>query len=185
MRAAGRGLTIGVNISARQLREASLVEFLRQTLEKAGLPPEHVMMEITETSLMQDDEGRLGALRELGVRLALDDFGTGYSSLSYLSRFPISHLKIDRSFIGTMGVHDEESALVRSVVELARAMDMKTVAEGIERPEQLSRVVAMGCDFGQGYLLARPMDAGAAGALLMSGATLDSVTDEAEWAVPA
>jgi diguanylate cyclase (GGDEF)-like protein/PAS domain S-box-containing protein len=185
MRSAGRGLTIGVNISARQLREATFVGFLRRALEETGLPPEHLMMEITETSLMQDDEGRLGELRSLGIRLALDDFGTGYSSLSYLSRFPISHLKIDRSFIGALGVGDDESALVRSVVELARAMNMKTVAEGIERPEQLSRMMAMGCDFAQGYLLARPMDAAAAGALLTSGATLDSVTDEAEWAVPA
>ena len=177
MRDAGRGLTMGVNISARQLREANFVDFMRASLQATGMPAEHVMLELTETSLMQDDEGRLGELRQLGIRLALDDFGTGYSSLSYLARFPIGHLKIDRSFIGELGSENEQTALVRSVVELARAMNMKTVAEGIERPEQLRRIVELGCDFGQGYLLALPLDAESAAQLLTTAATVQSVLE--------
>jgi diguanylate cyclase (GGDEF)-like protein/PAS domain S-box-containing protein len=156
---AGRDdLVVSVNLSARQLREPEVVDWVRQALTAAELAPEHLMLELTESGLMQDDEGRLHEIRAMGVRLALDDFGTGYSSLSYLSRFPIEILKIDRSFTSQLGAELEDSALVRSVVQLAAAMNMRTVAEGIERPEQLARVTALGCDFAQGYLLGRPMD---------------------------
>jgi diguanylate cyclase (GGDEF)-like protein/PAS domain S-box-containing protein len=157
---AGRDdLVLGVNLSARQLREPEIVDWVRDALATAELPPERLMLELTESSLMQDDEGRLHEIRALGVQLALDDFGTGYSSLSYLSRFPIDVLKIDRSFTVELGGELEDSALVRSVIQLAAAMNMRTVAEGIERPEQLARVTALGCDLAQGYLLGRPMDA--------------------------
>ena len=118
-------------------------------------------MEITETVLLEDDAANIRRLHELhglGLRIALDDFGTGYSSLSYLSRFPIDILKIDRSFVSSLGSRHDESALIRSVVQLAASMKLKTVAEGIERPEQLERVKELGCDFGQGFLLAKPMD---------------------------
>ena len=156
---AGRDdLVMSVNLSARQLREPEIVGWVSGALAAAHLPPERLMLELTESSLMQDDDGRLHEIRDLGVRLALDDFGTGYSSLSYLSRFPIDVLKIDRSFTRELGSELEDSALVRSVIQLAAAMNMQTVAEGIERPEQLARVTALGCDFAQGYLIGRPMD---------------------------
>jgi EAL domain-containing protein (putative c-di-GMP-specific phosphodiesterase class I) len=116
------------------------------------------------------------------VSLALDDFGTGYSSLSYLSRFPVDILKIDRSFVASLGGESEESALVRSVVQLAASMNLKTVAEGIELPAQLERVRALGCDFGQGYWLARPMDAIRATVLVREGGRLRLDTDDTEVA---
>jgi diguanylate cyclase (GGDEF)-like protein/PAS domain S-box-containing protein len=166
-------LVLSVNLSARQLREPDIVAWVRNALAKADLAPARLMLELTESSLMQDDEGRLHAIRALGVTLALDDFGTGYSSLSYLSRFPIDVLKIDRSFTSELG-EVEDSALVRSVIQLASAMDMRTVAEGIERPEQLARVTALGCDFAQGYLLGRPMDPIRATGLATTHATIET-----------
>jgi diguanylate cyclase (GGDEF)-like protein/PAS domain S-box-containing protein len=179
---AGRDdLIMSVNLSARQLREPEIVDWVQEALAKARLSPERLTLELTESSLMQDDEGRLHAIRALGVTLALDDFGTGYSSLSYLSRFPIDVLKIDRSFTSELGGDVEDPALVRSVIQLAAAMNMRTVAEGIERPEQLARVTALGCDFAQGYLLGRPMDPIRATALATTHATISTVSsvDEA------
>jgi diguanylate cyclase (GGDEF)-like protein/PAS domain S-box-containing protein len=172
-------LLMSVNLSARQLREPEIVEWVGQALSGAGLPAERLMLELTESSLMQDDEGRLHEIHATGVRLALDDFGTGYSSLSYLSRFPMDVLKIDRAFTSELGGDLEDSALVRSVIQLASAMNMRTVAEGIERPEQLARVRAIGCDFAQGFLLGRPMDAERATALAGSNATLHGIVEAA------
>jgi diguanylate cyclase (GGDEF)-like protein/PAS domain S-box-containing protein len=158
-REAGRpDLKASFNLSARQLRESSIVEWVADALAATKLPPANLIVELTESGIMQDDEGRLHELRGLGVQLALDDFGTGYSSLSYLSRFPIDILKIDRSFVSSLGSRHDESALIRSVAQLAASMKLKTVAEGIERPEQLERVKELGCDYGQGFLLAKPMD---------------------------
>jgi diguanylate cyclase (GGDEF)-like protein/PAS domain S-box-containing protein len=158
-REAGRpDLMASFNLSARQLRESRIVEWVADALAATKLPPANLIVELTESGIMQDDEGRLHELRALGVQLALDDFGTGYSSLSYLSRFPIDILKIDRSFVSSLGGRHDESALIRSVVQLAASMKLKTVAEGIERPEQLERVTELGCDYGQGFLLAKPMD---------------------------
>ena len=152
-------LCVSFNMSARQLREPTVVEWVAMALAESGLPAANLIVELTESGIMQDDEGLLRQLRGLGVQLALDDFGTGYSSLSYLSRFPIDILKIDRSFIARLGGESEDSALVRSVVQLAGSMKMRTVAEGIEGPEQLERVKELGCDFGQGFFLSKPMDA--------------------------
>ena len=158
-REAGRpDLLASFNLSARQLREPNIVAWVADALSASRLPAANLIVELTESGIMQDDEGRLHELRELGVQLALDDFGTGYSSLSYLSRFPIDILKIDRSFVSSLGSRHDESALIRSVVQLAASMNLKTVAEGIERPEQLARVKELGCDYGQGFLLAKPMD---------------------------
>jgi diguanylate cyclase (GGDEF)-like protein len=172
-REAGRpDLMVSFNMSSRQLREPSVVSWIAQALAVSGLPPANLIVELTESGIMQDDEGRLQELSSLGVRLALDDFGTGYSSLSYLSRFPIDILKIDRSFIASLGGPDEESALVQSVVQLAASMKLLTVAEGIETPAQLERVRALGCDFGQGYWLAKPMDAIRATTLVRDGDVL-------------
>jgi diguanylate cyclase (GGDEF)-like protein/PAS domain S-box-containing protein len=165
-------LSISVNVSSRQLREPEFVSWVEEALALTGLDPDRLILELTESGIMQDDEGCLHALRAVGVHLALDDFGTGYSSLSYLARFPIEMLKIDQSFTAQLGTDGEDSALVRSVIHLATAMELTTVAEGIERQDQLDRLRAMGCTYGQGYLLARPMDAIRATALVKGSGTM-------------
>jgi diguanylate cyclase (GGDEF)-like protein/PAS domain S-box-containing protein len=174
-------LSVSLNVAPRQLQEAELIRWVGDALARSGLPPEHLMLELTETGIMLDEGGLLAQLRALGVRLALDDFGTGYSSLSYLARFPIDVLKIDRSFVARLGREDEDTALVRSVVQLAATMNLRTVAEGIERPEQLERVKELGCDFGQGYFFAEPMHAIGATALV-SGSTADAALQADEGA---
>jgi diguanylate cyclase (GGDEF)-like protein/PAS domain S-box-containing protein len=172
---AGHDLLVSANVSARQLREPDVVAWVDEQLRASGLPAERLIVELTESSLMQDDEGRLGELHARGLRLALDDFGTGYSSLSYLSRFPIGVLKIDRSFTASLGGDGDEAPLVRSVVQMAHAMEMRTVAEGIERAEQLARVRGLGCDYAQGFLLARPMDPERATSLVAARPTLQAL----------
>jgi EAL domain-containing protein (putative c-di-GMP-specific phosphodiesterase class I) len=169
------GLLTSVNLSARQLHDPGMVEFVSRVLTNTGLDPDQLVIELTESGIMVDDDGRLQALRALGVHLALDDFGTGYSSLSYLSRLPIEILKIDQSFIAPLGVEPEENVLVQSGVQLGTAMQLATVAEGIERPEQLARVRALGCTHAQGFLLTRPMDAISATRLVTSGNRLDDL----------
>jgi len=167
--AGSNDIKISVNLAARQLRDPAIVTMVSTVLAETGLEPDALTLELTESSIMQDDEGRLQELRGLGIHLGLDDFGTGYSSLSYLSRFPIETLKIDRSFTSRLGGPDEETALVRSVIQLATSMGMETVGEGIERPEQLERLRELGCTYGQGFLLARPMDAIRATTLATTG----------------
>jgi EAL domain-containing protein (putative c-di-GMP-specific phosphodiesterase class I) len=168
-RTAGAKISVSVNLAARQLRDPDIVAMVAGVLVETGLDPDALTLELTESSIMQDDEGRLQELRGLGIHLGLDDFGTGYSSLSYLSRFPIETLKIDRSFTSRLGGPDEETALVRSVIQLATSMGMETVGEGIERQEQYDRLRELGCTYGQGYLMARPMDAIRATTLATTG----------------
>ena len=147
---------ISVNLSVRQLRSDSIVSDVRCALEKSTLPPEALVLEITETVMMSDTESaveRLHELKALGVRLAMDDFGTGYSSLSYLSRFPVDILKIDRSFVGK----GENNALASAIVALGASLDLEVVAEGIEVQEEDAALQELGCLIGQGFLYARPM----------------------------
>jgi EAL domain-containing protein (putative c-di-GMP-specific phosphodiesterase class I) len=129
------------------------------------------VLEITE-SLMIDDVDlaieRLSALRELGVLVAVDDFGTGYSSLNYIRRLPLNILKIDKRFIDSVDGDDKEGKLTAAIIDLTRVIDLRCVAEGVERPEQLERLKQLGCDFAQGFLLARPMTADALQELLRS-----------------
>jgi EAL domain-containing protein (putative c-di-GMP-specific phosphodiesterase class I) len=132
-------------------------------LRETGLDPGSLVLEITETVLMQDTEAtieRLRALRALGVRLAVDDFGTGYSSLRYLNRFPVDVLKMAKPFVDGLGAGAEHSALARAIVDLGANLGMHIVAEGIERPEQLDALRALGCGYGQGYHFSRPLAAG-------------------------
>ncbi|MFN8524977.1 MAG: EAL domain-containing protein [Chloroflexota bacterium] len=169
---------ISVNLSARQLRLPTLVADILQTLLDTGLDPSLLTLEVTETVLMQDVEGtirKLEALRELGVRLAIDDFGTGYSSLSYLQRLPIDILKIDKSFLQDVGRGAESSTLASAIVKLGRTLGMETVAEGIERPEHLAGLRELGCQYGQGFLFARPLAADAATAWLAGARTNQSM----------
>jgi diguanylate cyclase (GGDEF)-like protein/PAS domain S-box-containing protein len=161
---ATRGLTISVNVSGRQVTQPEFVTEVRRTLRSTRVPPRRVTLEFTESVLMRDTEKTLetlGALKKLGLRLAIDDFGTGYSSLSYLRRFPIDALKIDRSFVGSMGGGPAQLAVVRSIVKLGEQLHLETVAEGIEEAAQLDSLRELETSHGQGFLFSRPVDASA------------------------
>jgi diguanylate cyclase (GGDEF)-like protein len=163
------GLGIGINVSGAQLREPGLVDEVAVALAESQLEPTGLTLEITETALMErfdDAIEQLDALKALGVDLAIDDFGTGYSSLRYLRRLPLDVMKIEGSFIEGIGSDDEEPDLLRAIVDLARIFGLQVVAEGIERPEQRARLLELGCEVGQGHLLAEPLDADDADALL-------------------
>ena len=160
-----------VNVSPRELQRPELIRRVSDALETTGLPPNRLVLEITESGLMRDPRavlGRLQALRELGVRLAIDDFGTGYSSLSYLRWMPIDVLKMDKSFVDDLGSGDQRTALAGTIAGLARTLSMTVVAEGIERPEQADMLHAMQCELGQGYLFAAPLHPDAFGKLLVA-----------------
>jgi EAL domain-containing protein (putative c-di-GMP-specific phosphodiesterase class I) len=149
-----------VNLSARQLQHPDLAADVAAALAASGLPPELLVLELTETTLLGDPAGAgatLAALRALGVRLALDDFGTGYSSLGYLRRLPVDILKIDKGFLAGVGHDPADTAVVGAVVTLARTLGLRTVAEGIETAEQLAALRALGCDVGQGWHFARAL----------------------------
>ena len=154
-------MTMSVNISARQLKEPGLVEDVRAVLANTGLDPHTLVLEITESSLLDLEtiHRPLDALKELGVGLALDDFGTGYSSLSYLRRFPVDTIKIDKSFVdGLVDSPTEGPALLRAIARLGPTLGLRVVAEGAEQQQQLAQLVSAGCDAAQGFILARPMD---------------------------
>jgi diguanylate cyclase (GGDEF)-like protein/PAS domain S-box-containing protein len=147
-------LAVSINISGRQLQGDGLTEALRQTLTSSGVEPTSVVLEITESVLMQQTDSvltRLQQLKALGVRLAIDDFGTGYSSLSYLQRFPIDILKIAKPFVEEVGQGADRSALARAIVGLGDTLKLQTIAEGIERAEQRAALVQLGCPLGQGH----------------------------------
>jgi diguanylate cyclase (GGDEF)-like protein len=156
-------LHLALNVSGRQIVDPSLPATIATALDREGLPGEAVTVEITESVLMSDpDRARatLQALRALGVRLSIDDFGTGYSSLSYLRQFPVDQVKIDRSFVsGLLPDATDDVALVRSILDLCRSLRLQTVAEGIERCEQLAVLGGLGCDLGQGSYFAKPLPA--------------------------
>ena len=152
-------LDIAINVSAVQLRDGDFVKVVRDTLTEFGVDPHRLEIELTESIFLGDTEaalGRLRSLQALGVRIALDDFGTGYSSLAYLRRFPFDTLKIDRAFIRELPALGNAEALVGTIVQLADAMRMRTVAEGVETAAQLSQLARLGCQQVQGYLIARP-----------------------------
>ncbi|HZF68749.1 MAG TPA: EAL domain-containing protein [Gemmatirosa sp.] len=154
--------SVSVNLSGRQLEEASLVADVRDVLAATGLAPARLTLEITESVIMHDTERtleQLHALKALGVRLAIDDFGTGYSSLSYLQRFPVDVLKIDKSFVDGVARGGHDAALARTIVALGEMLALRTVAEGIEHEAQRAQLAALGCALGQGYLFARPLPA--------------------------
>lgn len=156
------GLEYAVNVSARQLNDPELVPTIEDALHARRLDPSFLLLEITETALMGDPEAALEsltALRNLGIGLAVDDFGTGYSSLTYLKKFPIAELKIDRSFIMGMESSAGDAAIVSSCIELAHAVGVRAVAEGVENAEQVQTLKAMGCDLAQGFHFAPPLPA--------------------------
>jgi diguanylate cyclase (GGDEF)-like protein len=164
-------LMISVNLSSKQLMQPDLVEQVDQVLRETGLAPEHLKLEITESVIMEHPPSAnevLGRLKDRGIQLSLDDFGTGYSSLSYLHRFPIDTLKVDRSFVNRIDAEDGDPVIVQTIVALAHNLGMQVIAEGVETEEQVNRLKAMGCEYGQGYFFARPVDGDSAGALLRS-----------------
>jgi diguanylate cyclase (GGDEF)-like protein len=154
-----QNLIVSVNISGKHLSNDELTDDVEQALELAGLTPESLKLEITESVAMENAEHTidiLTSLKRTGVQLSLDDFGTGYSSLSYLHRLPFDTLKIDRSFVYSVGENGENSEILQTIVSLAKNLKMKIIAEGIETESQLSLLQFLGCDYGQGYLLAKP-----------------------------
>lgn len=165
-------LTMSVNLSGRQLTQSDLIQQIQNTLEQTGLNPSCLRLEITESVVMENAElatNTLLLLRKLGVQLSIDDFGTGYSSLSYLHRFPVNTLKIDRSFIGRMANGDENSEIVRTICTLANNLGMEVVAEGVETREQLELLRSLRCEYGQGFLFAKPLNAEKATAMALQG----------------
>jgi len=162
-------LRVCVNLSARQFSREGLADHVEALLIQSGISSRQLGLEMTESSLIPNLHTTLevlGSLRRLGVSLLMDDFGTGYSSLNHLHTFPFDVLKIDRSFVGRMTEGDQPRQIVRTIIELARVLGMNVVAEGIETPEQYCLLREMGCRYGQGYLMARPMTAEAVTELL-------------------
>ena len=168
-RSAGHDISMAVNVSARQLDSDQILTDIADALSSSGLHPGALTIEITETTLMRNIEEtakRLSALKEVGIRIAIDDFGTGYSSLAHLQRFPVDALKIDRSFITGLAHNDEGETLIRTLVQLGKALSIETFAEGIEQHQELSLLQLEDCDSGQGFLFARPLDVAATEAFL-------------------
>ncbi|MDM7921820.1 MAG: bifunctional diguanylate cyclase/phosphodiesterase [Pyrinomonadaceae bacterium] len=154
-----RNLVVSVNISGKHLSNDNLVDEVEAALDASGIDPATLKLEITESSAMENAERTINLLKRLkaiGVRLSIDDFGTGYSSLSYLHRLPFDTLKIDRSFVKNVGEHGENSGILQTIISLAKNLKMRVVAEGIETEAQLAVLQNLGCDYGQGYLLAKP-----------------------------
>jgi diguanylate cyclase (GGDEF)-like protein/PAS domain S-box-containing protein len=180
-----RPVSLAINLSLKQLQHSDIVADVRDALEDSGLPAESLTLEITESVLMADTDlavQRLAELKALGVKLALDDFGTGYSSLSYLSRFPVDVLKMDRSFLSE-GASKQTTDLATAVVALGNTLSLEVVAEGIELPEQWHTLRGLGCELGQGFYFARPMNAESALAFLADGA--ERVAPDAQPTPPA
>jgi diguanylate cyclase (GGDEF)-like protein len=164
-----RPLPVAVNLSARQFRQQQLDGRIRALVRNAGVDPQLIELEITESQLMQDPDHAIRvmqALREVGIRIAIDDFGTGYSSLAYLTRFPVAALKIDRSFVADALSDAADAAIVRTIIEMAHTLNLTVVAEGVETDGQMAFLRQFGCQQGQGLLLAPPMTAAELGALL-------------------
>jgi EAL domain-containing protein (putative c-di-GMP-specific phosphodiesterase class I) len=168
-------LSISVNISFKQLAEASLAEDVERILAETGLDPATLKLEITESSIMENAQLAIATLRrfkELNIGLEIDDFGTGYSSLSYLRQLPFDTVKIDRSFVKEMGTCDDTSEIISTILQLARSLSMDVVAEGVETKAQLARLTAMGCSSGQGYYFSKPVNAERAQRLIRDKDTL-------------
>ena len=160
-----RGLPVSVNLSARQFGDPTLVGTVAQALKDSGLPASLLELEITESTAMQHTDvtaATFAKLKQLGVSIAIDDFGTGYSSLAYLKRFAVDRLKIDRSFVEGIPADKDHKAIVAAVVALSHALGLKVVAEGVETEAQMEFLQTCRCDYLQGFLAGRPVDADAA-----------------------
>jgi EAL domain-containing protein (putative c-di-GMP-specific phosphodiesterase class I) len=175
----GRVPRVSVNLSPHQLVDPQLLWTIQAAIAQAGAVPAWLALEVTESLLMENTGPvveRLHAIRSLGVSLSIDDFGTGYSSLAYLDQFPMSHIKIDQSFVASLEDPARDPGIVRAIVEIGRSLGMATIAEGIETPTQLERLRGLGCNLGQGFLLGRPLDAVAIRAIVANPSQPDWAT---------
>ncbi|MCW2573454.1 MAG: hypothetical protein JWO88_3512 [Frankiales bacterium] len=157
----GGGVTVSVNLSARQLSDGRIIDTVRTALDKHGCSGDRLVFELTETAPVTDMDAAVASLRglkELGASLAIDDFGTGYSTLQYLGELPVDVLKIDRTFIAALDRSADDASLVESVISLAHNVNVRCVAEGVETDAQLGTLEQAGCDFAQGHLFSRPVD---------------------------
>jgi diguanylate cyclase (GGDEF)-like protein len=171
--AEGHAIGISVNVATRQLEREEFVDEVLSALDTSGLAADRLTLEITETTLMRDaDETRrrLHELKALGIKIAIDDFGTGYSSMAYLQQFPVDAIKIDRSFISGIAETTESHAMIRTLIQLGKALSLETLAEGIEDNDQLDTLIRQDCDTGQGFLYARPLTVEALGEFLVKHA---------------
>jgi len=153
-------ITTAINISGIQIRENNFIDTVRNALEKSGIEPGCLELELTESILMDDSAlviDKVNQLKTLGVHVAIDDFGTGFSSMNYLKSFPINKLKIDKSFISGLPQSSEDMAITRAIIAMAHGMNIKVVAEGVEHNDQVDFLCEQGCDVFQGYYYARPM----------------------------
>jgi diguanylate cyclase (GGDEF)-like protein len=174
--------TVSVNISARQLAQPDFVDEVLTIIREAGVAPTQIVLEMTETSMLQDSaatRSKLHDLRDAGIGVSIDDFGTGYSSLSYLQRFPVTTLKIARDFVDVDGLDPEAWELANAIVALGRALRLSVVAEGVEQWSQLGRLRTLGCEFAQGFYFARPLDPASIEAVLAHGSVLTGDEDAA------
>jgi EAL domain-containing protein (putative c-di-GMP-specific phosphodiesterase class I) len=157
-------VTLSVNVSGRQFRQPEIVDTLQRIARQEAIDPRRLAVEITESVIMDDvgaSAAKLAQLRDLGIQIHVDDFGTGYSSLSYLHRFPITAVKIDRSFVSGLPTHAESEEVIKAIVSIAESLGFDVIAEGVEGEGHATRLAALRCRLGQGYFLARPMDADA------------------------
>ncbi|REJ78890.1 MAG: EAL domain-containing protein [Acidobacteria bacterium] len=170
-------LFISVNLSGRHFADPDILEHIKEVLDSTGIAASQLKLEITESAVMDNAETAIEALmriRGMGVRVSIDDFGTGYSSLSYLHRFPVSTLKIDRSFVSGIGSETGNGKLVATIVAMAKTLDLDVIAEGIETADQMDHLRALGCEFGQGYLFSKPLALSEVAELLNTGFTVGS-----------
>jgi EAL domain-containing protein (putative c-di-GMP-specific phosphodiesterase class I) len=157
-----RGVRVNVNMSQRQLQTPGIVDRVSEVLTETRLAPEQLILEVTESMVMENSEQAIQTLHDLkslGVTLSLDDFGTGYSSLSYLQRLPVDGVKIDRSFVMLLNREEEPTPIILAMTAMAAAMGLSITGEGVETEEQLQRLHELGCQYGQGYLFAKPLPA--------------------------
>ena len=153
---------MSINLSPIQLQEPGLVSMVQATLVQSGLPAQCIKLEITETAMAAEAEKAkdiLQDLRDLGVNLSLDDFGTGYSSMAYLDSFPVSTLKIDRSFITEIAEDEGKKEIVRAILQLAQGLNLEVIGEGVETSEQKEALSSLGCNYGQGWLFGKALPA--------------------------
>jgi EAL domain-containing protein (putative c-di-GMP-specific phosphodiesterase class I) len=153
---------MAINLSARQFSDKGFLEMVKQVLDEAGLDAKWLELEITESQVMRQTEGMirlLNDLSEMGIHLAIDDFGTGYSSLSYLKRLPIQKLKIDQSFVRDITLDPNDTPIVVAIINMARSLDLETIAEGVETAGQLALLRSKGCRIGQGFYFSPPVRA--------------------------
>jgi len=182
-------LTMNINLSSKHFLSPTLLEDIKEILNKTGMPPEQLKLEITETALMEDADETIRLvhrLKDLGLKLVIDDFGTGYSSLSYLQRLPIDTLKVDRSFVSRISSEpDGNRNIVEAIISLAHRLEMIVVAEGVETEEQLAILREMDCQFGQGYLFSKPLSKPIADQLIDNIIKLSKENPDANFSLPA